>query len=457
LKTFSVFVDELGNEGGFSFTPSGEGARSNMASLAFHAAVARVASLTRPRCDDARARSSSSRATTTTTCRAGRDDYDRESSSYPAADRRPDVMDERRYYDGGRRSSRTNDYFDRRAKPTSDSRPAVDRGPTRARRESRTQDTSMTPPSYPRRGNPRDDGFREREAAMRAEADARAAREETMWRDAYTKRVEEKRQRWDEWDDMAAEEDTARKDRVARRTNSRKPGSKTPSQRRDRLARYRDISRRADETWAASIERRWTADESYARTTGYKPRGDGVDRTMDWLFTPLAGAARKIDAWLEDDPYNPLTNPGYYGGYDAPPMPPPGQMYEQYDMPGGSAMNAMGWGGPRRGEERDDDRRAMRTQAPEYYSSRGGGPPPPYSSSSSPPPPAGWREERRGGGNPLGDMFRGGGGDGGGGWRGADRGDEAITPEEFEALRGGTDFDKYRGTDSGRRTRGGRR
>ena len=427
-----------------------------MASLAFHAAVARVASLTRPRCDDARARSSSSRATTTTTCRAGRDDYDRESSSYPAADRRPDVTDERRYYDGGRRSSRTNDYFDRRAKPTSDSRPAVDRGPTRARRESRTQDTSMTPPSYPRRGNPRDDGFREREASMRAEADARAAREETMWRDAYTKRVEEKRQRWDEWDDMAAEEDTARKDRVAR-TNSRKPGSKTPSQRRDRLARYRDISRRADETWAASIERRWTADESYARTTGYKPRGDGVDRTMDWLFTPLAGAARKIDAWLEDDPYNPLTNPGYYGGYDAPPMPPPGQMYEQYDMPGGSAMNAMGWGGPRRGEERDDDRRAMRTQAPEYYSSRGGGPPPPYSSSSSPPPPAGWREERRGGGNPLGDMFRGGGGDGGGGWRGADRGDEAITPEEFEALRGGTDFDKYRGTASGRRTRGGRR
>ena len=212
---------------------------------------------------------------------------------------------------------------------------------------------------------------------MRAEADARAAREETMWRDAYTKRVEEKRQRWDEWDDMAAEEDTARKDRVAR-TNSRKPGSKTPSQRRDRLARYRDISRRADETWAASIERRWTADESYARTTGYKPRGDGVDRTMDWLFTPLAGAARKIDAWLEDDPYNPLTNPGYYGGYDAPPMPPPGQMYEQYDMPGGSAMNAMGWGGPRRMEERDDDGRAMRTQAPEYYSTRGGGPPPPY-------------------------------------------------------------------------------
>ena len=435
------------------FTPTGEWARSNMASLAFHAAVARVASLTRPRCDDARARSSSSRATTTTTCRAGRDDYDRE-SSYPAADRRPDMTDERRYYDGGRRSSRTNDYFDRRAKPTSDSRPAVDRGPTRARRESRTQDTSMTPPSYPRRGNPRDDGFREREAAMRAEADARAAREETMWRDAYTKRVEEKRQRWDEWDDMAAEEDTARKDRVAR-TNSRKPGSKTPSQRRDRLARYRDISRRADETWAASIERRWTADESYARTTGYKPRGDGVDRTMDWLFTPLAGAARKIDAWLEDDPYNPLTNPGYYGGYDAPPMPPPGQMYEQYDMPGGSAMNAMGWGGPRRGEERDDDGRAMRAQAPEYYSSRGGGPPPPYSSppSSSPPPPAGWREERRGGGNPLGDMFRGGGG----GWRGADRGDEAITPEEFEALRGGTDFDKYRGTASGRRTRGGRR
>ena len=435
------------------FTPTGEWARSNMASLAFHAAVARVASLTRPRCDDARARSSSSRASTTTTCRAGRDDYDRE-SSYPAADRRPDMTDERRYYDGGRRSSRTNDYFDRRAKPTSDSRPAVDRGPTRARRESWTQDTSTTPPSYPRRGNPRDDGFREREAAMRAEADARAAREETMWRDAYTKRVEEKRQRWDEWDDMAAEEDTARKDRVAR-TNSRKPGSKTPSQRRDRLAKYRDISRRADETWAASIERRWTADESYARTTGYKPRGDGVDRTMDWLFTPLAGAARKIDAWLEDDPYNPLTNPGYYGGYDAPPMPPPGQMYEQYDMPGGSAMNAMGWGGPRRGEERDDDGRAMRAQAPEYYSSRGGGPPPPYSSppSSSPPPPAGWREERRGGGNPLGDMFRGGGG----GWRGADRGDEAITPEEFEALRGGTDFDKYRGTASGRRTRGGRR
>ena len=455
MKTFSVFVDELGNEGGFLFTPSGEGARSNMASLAFHAAVARVASLTRPRCDDARARSSSSRATTTTTCRAGRDDYDRE-SSYPAADRRPDMTDERRYYDGGRRSSRTNDYFDRRAKPTSDSRPAVDRGPTRARRESRTQDTSMTPPSYPRRGNPRDDGFREREASMRAEADARAAREETMWRDAYTKRVEEKRQRWDEWDDMAAEEDTARKDRVAR-TNSRKPGSKTPSQRRDRLARYRDISRRADETWAASIERRWTADESCARTTGYKPRGDGVDRTMDWLFTPLAGAARKIDAWLEDDPYNPLTNPGYYGGYDAPPMPPPGQMYEQYDMPGGSAMNAMGWGGPRRGEERDDDRRAMRTQAPEYYATQGGGPPPPYDSSSPPPPPAGWREERRGGGNPLGDMFRGGGGDGGGGWRGADRGDEAITPEEFEALRGGTDFDKYRGTASGRRTRGGRR
>ena len=107
-----------------------------------------------------------------------------------------------------------------------------------------------------------------------------------MWRDAYAKRVREKRQRWDEWDDMAAEEDSARKDRVAR-ARSAKPAFKTPEQRRDRLARYRDISRRADETWASAIERRWSADEEYARATGQRPRGDSLDRTMDWLFTPL--------------------------------------------------------------------------------------------------------------------------------------------------------------------------
>ena len=294
---------------------------------------------------------------------------------------------------------------------------------------------------------------------MRAEADARAAREESMWRDAYARRVREKRRRWDEWDDMAAEEDSARKDRVARARSARPAGGKTPEQRRDRLARYRDISRRADETWASAIERRWTADEEYARTTGQRPRGDGLDRTMDWLFTPLAGAARRIDKWLEEDPYNPLTNPEYYGGYDAPPLPPPGVVYDQYDYPGGSAMNAMGWGGrpdpppppptqpaPRsRRDGLDDDA---------YYSSRAAAPFPP-----SPPPP---RRANRDGPDPLRDAFRGGapmsGREG--------RDDDPITPEEFERLRGGggggggggpePDFDRYRGTVSGRRGRRGR-
>lgn len=289
---------------------------------------------------------------------------------------------------------------------------------------------------------------------MRAEADARAAREESMWRDAYARRVREKRQRWDEWDDMAAEEDSARKDRVARARSAR-PSFKTPEQRRDRLARYRDISRRADETWASAIERRWTADEEYARATGQRPRGDGLDRTMDWLFTPLAGAARRIDKWLEEDPYNPLTNPQYYGGYDAPPLPPPGVVYDQYDYPGGSAMNAMGWGGrpdpppppptqpaPRsRRDELDDDA---------YYSSRAAAPFPP-----SPPPP---RRANRDGPNPLRDAFRGGAAMSGR----EGRDDDPITPEEFERLRGGggggsePDFDRYRGTVSGRRGRRGR-
>ena len=419
-----------------------------MAALAFHAAVARVASLTGPRRRDAARSSSSAAAATTTTCRAGRDDdYYRDGyrdEPIPAAERRR--SDERRYYDGGRRSSRVNDYYDRRARPTGDSRPAME--PPRRRVGPEDDAAGRTP----RRRRERDDGFRAREAAMRAEADARAAREESMWRDAYAKRVREKRRRWDEWDDMAAEEDSARKDRVAR-ARSAKPAFKTPEQRRDRLARYRDISRRADETWASAIERRWTADEEYARATGQRPRGDGLDRTMDWLFTPLAGAARRIDKWLEEDPYNPLTNPEYYGGYDAPPLPPPGVVYDQYDYPGGSAMNAMGWGGRRPPPPTQPAPRSQRDGLDEdaYYSSRAAAPFPP-----SPPPPP----RRRGDGpNPIRDAFRGGGASGRQG-----RDDDPITPEEFERLRGGggggggsePDFDRYRGTVSGRRGRRGR-
>ena len=435
-----------------------------MAALAFHAAVARVASLTGPRRRDAARSSSSAAAATTTTCRAGRDDdYYRDGyrdEPAPAAERRR--SDERRYYDGGRRSSRVNDYYDRRARPTGDSRPAME--PPRRRVGPEDDAAGRTP----RRRRERDDGFRAREAAMRAEADARAAREESMWRDAYAKRVREKRRRWDEWDDMAAEEDSARKDRVAR-ARSAKPAFKTPEQRRDRLARYRDISRRADETWASAIERRWTADEEYARATGQRPRGDGLDRTMDWLFTPLAGAARRIDKWLEEDPYNPLTNPEYYGGYDAPPLPPPGVMYDQYDYPGGSAMNAMG---PHHGGAGDDRRRRRRhswrrdpratnstttCEPPAPYSSRTAFPFPP-----SPPPP----RRRDDGPNPLRDAFRGGGASGREGRWSTTR---AITPRGVRAAKaaaaaaaagggGGSepDFDRYRGTVSGRRGRRGR-
>ena len=232
-----------------------------MAALAFHAAVACVASLTGPRRRNA-ARSSSSR-------RRGDDDdvprgsrrrllprriSRRASPSRRAASKR----DERRYYDGGRRSSRVNDYYDRRARPTGDSRPAMEpRGDA--------SDPRTTPPGARLVGDASATMASARGRLRCApRLTARAAREESMWRDAYAKRVREKRRRWDEWDDMAAEEDSARKDRVAR-ARSAKPAFKTPEQRRDRLARYRDISRRADETWASAIERRWTADEEYAR------------------------------------------------------------------------------------------------------------------------------------------------------------------------------------------------
>ena len=81
-------------------------------------------------------------------------------------------------------------------------------------------------------------------------------------------------------------------------------------------------------------------------------------------------------------------------------------------------------------------------------------------SGSEPPPPS--PRKRDDGPNPLRDAFRGGGASGREG-----RDDDPITPEEFERLRGGggggdggggsePDFDRYRGTVSGRRGRRGR-
>ena len=146
-----------------TFRPIASGVRDTMAALAFHAAIARVASLTGPRRRDASRSSSSSAAATTTTCRAGRDDddyrdgYRDETIQIPAAERRRSD-DERRYYDGGRRSSRVNDYYDRRARPTGDSRPAME--PPRRRVGPEDE------PGPRRRRLSRDDGFRAREAAM---------------------------------------------------------------------------------------------------------------------------------------------------------------------------------------------------------------------------------------------------------------------------------------------------
>ena len=119
-------------------------------------------------------------------------------------------------------------------------------------------------------------------------------------------------------------------------------------------------------------------------------------------------------------------------------------------------MNAMGWGGRRPPPPTQLAPRSQRDGLDEdvYYPSRAAAPFPP-----SPPPPP----RRRGDGpNPLRDAFRGGGASGREG-----RDDDPITPEEFERLRGGgggggggggsePEFDRDRGTVSGRRGRRGR-
>jgi hypothetical protein len=47
-------------------------------------------------------------------------------------------------------------------------------------------------------------------ARIESEAAARAAREEAQWRDAYSRRVEDKKTQWQQWDAVAAAENAER-------------------------------------------------------------------------------------------------------------------------------------------------------------------------------------------------------------------------------------------------------
>ena len=257
-----------------------------------------------------------------------------------------------------------------------------------------------------------DDDYRRREEAWRAEEEARAAREEAQWRDAYDRRREEKKSRWNEWDRMAAVENEARARIAAAKASRRR--AVTPEQRRASLARYRDMSRRADQEFTKNVSRRFNGDGGGGGPSGsLAPRGGteryGRDQTFDgWLFRPLAGATRRVNDWLDEDFYD----DGRGRGWGTPPPPPPPPPMQQTR------------------EEARSGRYRERERAPP--------PPPPYPypgdeykyyeyEYDQPPPPP----PRQRGGNPFGEFFNGG--RGGGMFDGGV--DDPITAEEFERLR----------------------
>ena len=66
-------------------------------------------------------------------------------------------------------------------------------------------------------------------ARIESEAAARAAREEAQWRDAYSRRVEDKKTQWQQWDAVAAAENAERERRsTERRGGSQSAARKTP-------------------------------------------------------------------------------------------------------------------------------------------------------------------------------------------------------------------------------------
>ena len=330
---------------------------------------------------------------------------------------------------------------------------------------------------------------------LEAEAAERAAREEAKWRDAYNRRRDEKKERWNAWDAAAAAESEARDRRGYERRMARDNVVKTPEMRRERLARYRDMSRRADQEWAEDVEQRWMATRRVDATG--RPKS-ATDSLTEWLFTPLAGATRDLSSWLEEDmTYTPgggawqqrqgqwpdqqplgwgdaPTGGGY--GYEgqtpgqgmpstAPPQgqpqqqPPPWRQSEQRwpqpQLPPSPQEQEQQWS---QWSQRTAAQRGQRLQGPptgqgpwddgDVYGS--------YEDYSRQQPtrsnPLNWFNSNVAGG----DSGWGGGGPWGSGGRGGGiGGDQPISAEEFNRLRstGGPDVSQYNGSLTGRRAR----
>ena len=161
--------------------------------------------------------------------------------------------------------------------------------------------TTPTPPRVLRAAAPR--FIPRRDPAELAEAAAREAREERLWREAYRRRTAEKsplvrvgrRYRGGQ-----------RRARAPRGRAQARSDRRDPEAREARLREVRDLGRPApDREYADSIQREFAADRRRALSRSMRSGGgrydDTVDGALDWLFTPLVKTTRDIGEWLNED------------------------------------------------------------------------------------------------------------------------------------------------------------
>lgn len=202
---------------------------------------------------------------------------------------------------------------------------------------------SMREDGYDERGYVPDEYTRSRRGGERSpqndqydralEQDTFARDEEKQWRAAFTDRRVEKQQRWNEWDLAAAEENALRQEKARDRLQNKPQRNVTPEQRRERLVKYRTLSKAADTAFEGQVARRrdarengidyaargddWYRDEFGGNDGRYpnEPRRDrdrdrasrrlgsslSVDSLGDWLFTPLTKTANGVNNWLNED------------------------------------------------------------------------------------------------------------------------------------------------------------
>ena len=149
-----------------------------------------------------------------------------------------------------------------------------------------------------------------------------------------------------------------------------------PEARRARLAKYRDLSRRADREYAESIQREFAADRRRALSRSMRSGGgrydDTVDGALDWLFTPLVKTTRDIGEWLNED----LETTRGYGAEEwarrslprrRPERPRDGKRTAAGSGPTigitGTTMDASSTSGTTSGERLRDDRRRLRPES----------------------------------------------------------------------------------------------